>query len=284
MAPTHVRPLKVFVVGGPRSGTSALTRAVRLAFDLPGHGESHTIPAIATITHPLRLYYERFKGNPADLLIKVLPTVQIEEMVFRFIRDFYVQTYGGGSWVDKTPSDEAVHSISLIPRIFPDARIIVIRRNGIEVVRSVRSKFGLPLVGACTNWNSVMAGITLARARCPQALELDHRALIHDLDAMSLACAEHLGRPELASHLADLLRHDRQDQSAADPGPSPTTLDDVDWTPDEKATFQAMCEPWMTAFGYRMSSAAAPVVEAADERIATRRAAAVRRQPQGRRA
>ena len=279
-----VKPLKVFVVGGPRSGTSALTRALRLAFDLPGHGESHTIPAIAMITHPLRLYWERFQGNPSDLLIKILPTVQIEEMIFRFVRDFYVQTYGGGSWIDKTPSDEAVHSISLIPRIFPEARIIVIRRNGIEVVRSVRSKFGLPFSGACTNWNSVMAGVSLARKRCPQALEVDHRAFIHDLDAMTLACAEHLGRPELASHMADLLRHDRQDQSAADPGPSPTTLDDVDWTADEKAVFQATCEPWMTAFGYRMFAAGSSPEVATGARIGTRRSPASRRQAQGRQA
>ena len=250
--PHPATPLQVFIVGGPRSGTSVLTRAMRLVFDLPGHGESHVIPAAAMVTHPLRRYLERFQGNQQDLLVKGLSIDRVEDMVFDYIRGFYTNAYDGESWVDKTPSDEALHSVALIPRIFPKARVIVTRRNGIEVVQSSRAKFRMTFEDACLNWASVMAGVELARKRIPGALETDQRDFISDTDAFATACSQHLGRPERAGDLAAFLRSDRQDQTSASPGILPTTLADTHWTGEEMATFRRVCGHWMDAFGYEM--------------------------------
>ena len=77
-------------------------------FGLRAHGESHVIPALAQADFHLRSYYQRFKDDPGDLLIRQLPMDRIEQPLFESIRAFYREIYEGDGWADKTPSDEAV--------------------------------------------------------------------------------------------------------------------------------------------------------------------------------
>src|SRR5262249_28007542 len=146
----------------------------------------------------LRSYYQRFDDNPGDLLIRRLPMDRIEEPLFESIRAFYREVYEGERWADKTPSDEAVHSATLIRRVFPDARIIVTRRNGIEVVESYQRKFQAPFHEACQNWTRVMQGVALLRRQCPDILEVDQFDLANASADAGSRIAGYLGVPELS--------------------------------------------------------------------------------------
>ncbi len=249
-AGTGREPLKVFIVGSPRSGTSVLLRAMQTVFGLRAHGESHVVPAVAQAVFQLRSYYRRFKDEPGDLLIRRLPMDRIEAPLLEGIRVFYHEIYEGAGWADKTPSDEALHSAPLIRKIFPDARLIVSRRNGIEVVASYRRKFGATFRDACENWARVMQGIAVIRQQCPDILEVDQFDFANASDTVGGRIAGYLGRPELGAALGAFLASNREDRLSTHDWQQRLALDDVDWTADEQDDFERICGPLMRVNNY----------------------------------
>jgi len=243
-------PLKVFIVGSPRSGTSVLLRAMQNVVGLRAHGESHVIPAVAQAIFHLRVYYRRFKDNPGDLLIRQLPIDRIEAPLLDSIRAFYYEIYDGQGWADKTPSDEAVHSAHLIRRIFPDARIIVTHRNGIEVVDSYRRKFGGSFRESCENWKRVMEGVELLRQRCDDILEVDQFDFTNAFEEVALRIACYIHREDLAGQLADFLFSNRKDRLSTHDWSRRLTIHDVSWTDEEKSIFLEVCGDAMVKHGY----------------------------------
>jgi len=248
-------PLKVFVIGSPRSGTSVLLRAMHEIFGLPAHGESHVIPAVAHAVHHLRQHFERFQDQSEDLLIKLLPIDVIAEAIYANIRGFYSGTYGEGGFADKTPSDEAIYSVGVIPAIFPDAHIIMTRRSGIEVVESYRKKFKAGFRDACENWVRVMEGIQRARTMPIALLEVDQFDFTNATAEVSARIAAFLGQPERAGALAAFLSTSREDKLSAHDWSRRLTLTNAPWSKDEKALFAELCGPLMDAFGYPMETA-----------------------------
>jgi hypothetical protein len=245
--------LKVFIVGSPRSGTSVLLRAIQQEFGLPARGESHVIPAIARLAHELRRYHERFRDNQEDLLIHQLPVADFEEALFHQVRAFYGAVFGDRGWVDKTPSDEAVYGAGLIPHIFPDAKIIVTKRNGVEVVDSHRRKFSTSVEKAARSWTSVMHGIDgLMASHRPRVLVVDQFDFTNNAMAVSRKVAGYLGRPEQAGPLAEYLQGDRLDSLSSHDWSQQATLSDVDWSAAEKTLFVDLCGEQMVRHGYAM--------------------------------
>jgi Sulfotransferase family len=243
-------PLKVFMVGSPRSGTSVLLRAMQAVCGLRAHGESHVIPAVAKAVFHLRSYYERFQGGSADVLIRELHVDRIEEPVFDGIRAFYREIYGGMGWADKTPSDEAIYCVPLIRRIFPDAKILVTRRNGIEVVGSYRKKFGSPFRDACENWSRVMKGISRLRRDCPNILELDQFDLANDAEQVGVRIGAYLEMPTCSADLGTFLKINREDRLSTHDWNTRLPLSAVDWSESEKSLFVELCGQEMKENGY----------------------------------
>ena len=255
VVPRTEGPLRVFVIGSPRSGTSVLLRAMHEIFGLPAHGESHVIPAVAHAVHHLRQYFERFETQSEDLLIKLLPVDVIAEAIYANIRSFYAGTYGEGGFADKTPSDEAIYSVGVIPAIFPDAHIIMTRRSGVEVVESYRKKFKAGFRDACENWVRVMEGILRARTLSIPLLEVDQFDFTNATADVSARIAEFLGQPERAAALTEFLSTSREDKLSAHDWSQRMTLTNAPWSKDEKALFAELCGPLMDAFGYPMETA-----------------------------
>ncbi len=246
-------PLKVFIVGSPRSGTSVLLRAMQTVFGLAARGESHVIPAVARAVFQLNAYYDRFADASADLLIHQLPVARIEAPMFEAIRAFYREIYEDQGFADKTPSDEAVHGAALIRRIFPDARLIVTRRNGIEVVDSYRRKFSAPFCDACKNWANMMQGLTLLRQECPDILEVDQFDIANAPSLTADRIAFHLARPDLAAPLAAFLAGNREDRLSTHDWAHRLTLSDTDWTQEERGVFTMVCGEHMRLHGYDLA-------------------------------
>jgi hypothetical protein len=245
--------LKVFVVGIARSGTSILLQAIQEVFALPGHGESHVMPAIQRAVYEVRKYWRGLKDSEEDILIKQFPVTKYEQTVFDMIKEFYKETYGG-SWVDKTPTDEAMHGISLIKRIFPQARIIVTRRSGIEVIESFRKKFGSTINDACDNWTRAMQGLVYARNENVDFIEVDQFEFTNHSDDVAKRISLHLGRPDKINQLAAFLHERRVEQSSSHDWKRRLTLDEVQWSDDEKKIFIDSCGPVMRQLGYPIFS------------------------------
>src|SRR5262249_19667323 len=127
--------VKVFIAGAPRSGTSILLFALKTIFDLPGYGESHVMPGFAQMVHSLYTYMNEFQGVEDSILSETMLSqvslLDVGEHLYKYIRDLYGKVYPSGTWVDKTPSPAGVFALALAEKVFPNARLIVTKRNGI---------------------------------------------------------------------------------------------------------------------------------------------------------
>ena len=192
--------LKVFIVGSARSGTSITYFAMREVFGIVGRGESHVFPIFQRIVHLFFEYRQKF-AEVEGVLARELNVKAFRESLYPYIRDLYQRTYKCGSFVDKTPGAEAIRGCGLILGAFPDARILLTRRNGIEVVKSFQSKFGASFADACRAWSQCAAAAAQIRSAHPDILELDQYDLTNAPEETAQKIANYLGRPEKAQEL-----------------------------------------------------------------------------------
>lgn len=243
-------PLKVFIVGPARSGTSIMFFAMSRIMGLPGFGESHVMPVFQKTVYNFRLSVEKFRNVEQEILIKSLKEEEFEPFLFNFVRGFYVQAHGSQSWVDKTPTDEATHGLPLIERIFPEARILAMKRTGVEVVNSYMKKFNSPFKDACAVWRNSMEGIKMSRALCKNVLEIDQYDLINDPVGTARKLSEHLGQPDFAERLGIFFATERVEKSSTHDPRHRLRLADVEWTDEQKEFFLSDCAKTMEAFDY----------------------------------
>jgi hypothetical protein len=243
-------PLKVFIVGAPRSGTSILFLALNKVLTLPGFGESHVMPAFQRMIHQFRLYHNTLKNVNEEVLIKHLSRSSLETYLFEYVRDFYIKEHKSGSCVDKTPTDEAAHGLPLVETIFPDAKLIATKRTGVEVVNSYVRKFHSSFPDACATWANTMLGIRLARGQCRNLLEVDQFDIANDPHGTATRIVQHLGRPTFAGPLGAFFAAERVEKSSTHDWSGRLTLADVDWTTEQKRQFVQICGTEMRNFGY----------------------------------
>src|SRR5689334_17947833 len=148
--------LQVFILGCARSGTSITYYAMRDIFGLPGAGESHVMPIFQRVLRDFGAYQRDFAAKDPRLLAASLAPREFRRHIIEYIRQFYVEKYPQGSWVDKTPGAEALVGAPLIRETFPSAKVICTKRNGIEVVQSFRVKFSAEFSAACQAWSLSM--------------------------------------------------------------------------------------------------------------------------------
>lgn len=243
---------KVFIAGAPRSGTSILVFALKEVFGLPGFGESHVMPAFQRMVHQLRAYTNGFISISDPVMLKKLNRSDLERYLFQYIQQFYSENFPQGSWIDKTPSDEAVFGLPLIESVFPDARLIATKRNGIEVVTSHVKKFNSTFEGACLSWVNAMKGLVHARQGCRDLLEVDQYDFLNAPADVSNRIANHLNDLDRAEELANYFVNQRVEQSSVLDLKIRTRLADTNWSHDEKELFKQHCGKTMEAFGYEI--------------------------------
>jgi len=249
MASTAAPPLKVFIMGPPRSGTSVTYYAMREVFELPGYGESHVFPIFLTLLHRFWQYGESFRKQSGNFAAR-LNTATLRATFSDYLRNFYGQHYPAGSWVDKTPGADAILSTSLILETFPDARIILTRRGGIEAVQSFRAKFSGPFANACHSWRHCMEALVRVTAEQPSVLVIDQFDLANEPDGSAARIATHLGREAQAAELADFFKTRQPERTSRHAWDTRLTLAATDWTDDEKRTFTELCGDMMQKLEY----------------------------------
>src|SRR5215471_2643291 len=97
-------PTKIFLAGAPRSGTSILLFALKSAFDLPGYGESHVMPAVDQMIHAFYKYMDQFSGLDRsirmELLLSQVSLDEIKQPLFAVIHQLYARAFPSGGWVE----------------------------------------------------------------------------------------------------------------------------------------------------------------------------------------
>lgn len=238
-------------MGPPRSGTSVMYYAMREVFKLPGYGESHVFPIFLTMLHRYWQYGESFRKKSGSFAAR-LDTPSLRAMFVAYLRNFYALHFPGGGWVDKTPGAEAILSSSLVLDAFPEARIILTTRGGIEAVQSFRLKFSAPFENACHSWVHCMEALLRVTAEIPTVLLIDQFDMANQPEQTAARIAAHLGRDAQAGELADFLKTHQPERSSSHSWETRLTLAATDWNDEEKRVFNELCGTLMRKLEYPM--------------------------------
>ncbi|CAK6698098.1 hypothetical protein BBFGKLBO_02386 [Synechococcus sp. CBW1107] len=156
----------IFVIGYPRSGTSFVGKLIGTFTGYPSHGEAHTTPLLQHIIHQINLCRSRKDFTGAEL-IKEMDLQALKDININFFREFYLQTYGGEGFIDKTPGPTACNGWAVVKSIFPKACFVACVRSPVEVYESAVQKFGsregdaanVDFVQLAEGWVGAMSGI-----------------------------------------------------------------------------------------------------------------------------
>ncbi len=243
--------LKVFILGPARSGTSAMFYAMQSVFGLAGEGESHIMPGFQRAVFTFARYAEGFRGAEGVMANRLDPG-SFRTLTTQYVRTVYSEVFPRGGFVDKTPGAEAIAGVPFIRDCFPDARIIVMRRSGIELVESHIKKFGAGFEESCRAWAASMGAIRQIRRSGSEVLELDQHDLAATPADAAARLAAYIGCLEKLDELTSFFKTNRTDSVSQHPWGRRLGLADVSWTEPERQMFREICSQHMQEFGYPM--------------------------------
>ncbi|NDY90906.1 sulfotransferase family protein [Ideonella livida] len=250
---------KVFVVGSPRSGTTAVGNAIRGALGLPNYGEAHLLPVLHGLIEALDRLWEtpsvREAGANVSNLVAHVPPEEIRSRLGTLFRQMYRHLHAGQSFCDKTPGVPMLRALPLAQVVWPDARFIFCHRRGVENVASRLRKFGAEgdFQGHCQDWSMAMrVWLESSALLSPGSwLQVEQRELALAPDTVAQRLAQHLQlEPDQHQRLAEYLRHQRPEQTALQAEQHPVGLQDLGWPPEQVDTFRSLCGEMMQRYGY----------------------------------
>ena len=124
--PTEGDAGPLFILGAPRSGTTAMVAAIAAL---------HRFGRFATEGHFIYLI--------GDALARIVEgrlnpncVARDRERALAIIRNMLDEMYGGAPWIDKTPGVQQIKVVPALAQLYPGARFIFMYRPVVEAVRS----------------------------------------------------------------------------------------------------------------------------------------------------
>ena len=253
--PGHAAANHVFLLGYPRSGTTLVENVLA------------SLPAVEALEErPTFAEADRaFLAEPGGVtrLAGLAPSdlAPFAAAYWDKVRSAGIDP-AGRTFVDMDPLKAT--RLPLIARLFPTARVLIMRRDPRDVVLSCfRTSFALTsaaleftsLERAARHYDAMMRLIELARERLPLAFhEVDYHALVRDFDATTQQLCGFLGLP-----WDPALR--RFDRTARDRGVATASASQVrrglydgrgQWEPFARhfEPVLPILQPWIEKFGY----------------------------------
>jgi len=241
----------VFILGPARSGTSVITLALLESASYIGAGEGHLLPLAHAFLSVIDHHYRRV-GHDAHTALGHVSIGAFQNLIRRGFVKLVTELYSTPRWLDKTPTVEMVRSSVLMKELWPNARFIFMKRRVIENVLSRQRKFPDGTTEShYSDWAAVMsAWLTVRGELGSAALEIDHRQLILDPDAVASAIAAFLELPPSAvARFSRYLSQSRPEQTDENFG---ATYSIASLGLDEQSArrMRVVCDPLMTAFNY----------------------------------
>lgn len=245
----------IFVVGSPRSGTSATVLALKEGGKLPGYNEGHLVTLLGDFIAIADRHYHRRRrlmGDERHLLANVPRDVLVGELVDVF-EAHYVKLHGSPRFFEKTGDEAMIRMSGTLQEIWPATQFVFAKRRGIENIMSRIRKFPeVDFETHCKRWAGIMIAWSEVRGELRSTLEVDQA----DMLARPEMVAEQLGEflelsAEQIAGMAEILgkRRPQRTTDADDDAPA-LTLDATGWDEGQKAHFRTVCGPAMELFGY----------------------------------
>jgi hypothetical protein len=236
-------PLRVFVMGSPRSGTSELGSTLSKVLQLAWLGEGHAAPLFSNAADALT-----GKADDANGLVRVLAQQNCRRIAVDAAKRAYFYMHNSASFVDKTPGVAMVKAAPFLNECFPNSRFIFLRRNPVANVLSRLAKFGGNLEPHCKDWAAAMNEWLKVRTVLPHHLELQQEQMLESPERTAAALAGYIGVPDKEDALCQSLKAGSMERTGAGIGKLRVTQ--TVWTPEQVRIFERHCRATMRQFGY----------------------------------
>ncbi|MEQ1517765.1 MAG: sulfotransferase [Usitatibacteraceae bacterium] len=174
--------IPIFILGAPRSGSSAL-RAAFSAGGIPGFPEGHLLALAAQLAIETSNFQQATPTVPGVDSRFACAYFDYPEMI-KSVADIFAQFFearlSSRVFVDKTPGAKQVRHAIWLWRLFPKAKFIFLHRHPIESLRSAKRKFGNSVDSAeyAADWRDCANFWQDCKQIFPaNAVELSHSAL-----------------------------------------------------------------------------------------------------------
>lgn len=244
-----MEPLKVFILGPARSGTSITYFCMRRVFHLRGRGESHVMPAFEAMLAAFHDYKAK-KRSTGNIAFRAIDGARLESHIHDFVRNFYAELYPSGAFVDKTPGAHAIRGIPLIRAVFPEAKIVITKRGGIETVNSFRKKFSMSIASASKIWTSCMEAILWAQENVENVHIIEQFDMTNASEAVAANLCAYLGHTEKTAEVVQFFRETERQKTSDHDSSKPMTLADVPWSLQEQRVFLRLSGDMMRRMAY----------------------------------
>jgi hypothetical protein len=259
----------VFVLGAPRSGTTAMGKALRTGADLFGWDEGHVFPRLPfLLSANVKAWEEQLQFNKQEqnesCALGNFDIYQVLNQVIRAYDQFYAEAAaraGKTRWVDKTPTVEALLAVPLLNHLYPKARFVFMHRHPVKRVLSrLRRPDSLPGSVEATTMNWLIAMNTWTEVK--HVLRPDSYLEVRqpDLSLRSSEVASDVGRLlDLADAQVEGLRDywatERPEATQSSADAEDVCLEDVDWPEAVKGWVHQVLDPTAQVWGYRLTRA-----------------------------
>src|SRR4029077_6304744 len=145
-------------------------------------------------------HYRRV-GRDESTALGGVSSAAFQKLVRRGFVKLVSDLYPTPRWLDKTPTVEMVRAAVLMKELWPNARFIFMKRRVVENLLSRRRKFPDGTTDShYSDWAAVMTAWLAVREQLGNAaLEIDHRQLVLNPEAVSFSISAFLGLPSSAA-------------------------------------------------------------------------------------
>jgi Sulfotransferase family len=245
----------VFIVGSPRSGTSALVD-VMLCIGYHGFLEGNFLSLLHGVDQIVDRQFIWFPSNDKRVLLSNVDKVDLKRRLFQSVRTVVDNLNPEEPWFDKTGNPEMTLAIPILRELWPSAVFVFAKRRGIENVISRITKFPAhPFEYHCANWAKNMASWRAVREKIPPEcfIEVEQRQMVqHSEDAARELCTFLGVGDSMLSVAAKVMNTHRPQETSKGSASRTCSLAASGWTKEQAETFLKNCEAEMKAFGYTL--------------------------------
>jgi hypothetical protein len=259
----------VFIVGSPRSGTSALV-SVLSGIHYHGFLEGNFLNLLHHIEFSVDRYFEWVPENNPNVMLANIDKRDLKRRLFETFRTMVNDLNPKEPWFDKSGGREMIWAIPIVRELWPGSVFVFAKRRGIENVISRLKKFpDESFEYHCNDWAKHMAVWRHIRQQLPPGcfIEVDQRDMIQqpertarnlcaflqvDESAVTAARPAFGGATTTLGAACYVMTSQRPQESEEGSASKTVSLAESGWTVEQTETFLEHCETEMKEFGYTM--------------------------------
>jgi hypothetical protein len=245
----------VFIVGSPRSGTSALVDVMRNS-GYNGFLEGNFLSLLHGVNQLIEQHYVWYPTDNKRVLLANVDKDELKRKLFQTFRTVVDALNPQEPWFDKTGNPEMTLAIPIVRELWHGAVFVFAKRRGIENVISRMTKFpGHSFEYHCANWAKNMCCWRAIREQIPREcfIEVEQRSMVHNSAAAARELGTFLGMSErLLPRVAEVMDTHRPQETMKGTASRTLSLAASGWSKEQIETFLKHCETEMNAYGYTL--------------------------------